>query len=152
MTILCRKTSPKCKLCFQCFLGGKCMKIMLVMTNYAKKYASTIYQSLVSSTPPPFSLNDRLPLPCLIKLATKQLRHFGGKPNWNCFRFHFNPERFEVFRLIQSILTNSKSTKVVSQSRDRLSYAKYATFLLSDGLLPEVMLFPPKSALTLQYL
>ena len=52
---------------------------MLVMTNYAKTYASTVYQSLVSSTPPPFSLNDRLPLPCLIKSATKQLRHFGGE-------------------------------------------------------------------------
>ena len=51
---------------------------MLVMTNYAKTYASKVYQSLVSSTPPHFSLNDRLPLPCLIKLATKQLRHFGG--------------------------------------------------------------------------
>ena len=49
------------------------------MTNYAKTYASTVYQSLVSSTPPPFSLNDRLPLPCLIKLATKQLRHFWGE-------------------------------------------------------------------------
>ena len=52
---------------------------MLVMTNYAKKYASTIYQSLVSSTPPPFWLNDRPPLPFLIKLANKQLRHFGGE-------------------------------------------------------------------------
>ena len=52
---------------------------MLVMTNYAKTYSSTVYQSLVSSTPPPFSLNDRLPLPCLIKLATKQLRHFWGE-------------------------------------------------------------------------
>ena len=108
MTILCRKTSPKCKLCFQYFFGAKCMKIMLVMTNYAKKYASTIHQSLVLSTPLPFSLNDRLPLPFLIKLATKQLRHFRGKPNLNCFRFHFNPERFEVFRLKQSILTNLK--------------------------------------------
>ena len=130
----------------------KCMKIMLVMTNYAKTYASTVYQSLVSSTPPPFSLNDRLPLPCLIKSATKQLRHFGGgsriEISWNCFRFHFKPEGFEVFLLIQSILTNLKSTKVVSESRDRLSYAKYATFLLSDGLLPEAMLFLPKSALT----
>ena len=46
------------------------MKIMLVMSNYVKKYASTIYQRLVLSTPLPFSLNDRLPLPCLIKLAT----------------------------------------------------------------------------------
>ena len=50
-------------------------------SSYAKKYASTIYQSLVLSTPLPFSLNDRLPLPCLIKMATKQLRHFGRKPN-----------------------------------------------------------------------
>ena len=62
--------------------------------------------------------------------------------SWNCFRFHFKPEGFEGFPLIQSILTNLKSTKVVSESRDRLSYAKYATFLLSDGRLPEAMLFP----------
>ena len=52
---------------------------MLVMTNYAKTYASTAYQSVVSSTPLPFSLNNRLPLPCLIKLTTKQLRHFWGE-------------------------------------------------------------------------
>ena len=34
------------------FLGGN-RKIMLVMTSYAKNYASTICHSLVSSTPPP---------------------------------------------------------------------------------------------------
>lgn len=125
----------------------KCMKIMLLMTNYAKTYASTFYQSLVSSTPPPFSLNDRLPLPCMPdRIGNQTITSFLGgnriEISWNCFRFHFKPEGFEGFPLIQSILTNLKSTKVVSESRDRLSYAKYATFLLSDGRLPEAMLFP----------
>ena len=70
------------------------------------------------------------------QIGNQTITSFWGKPNWNCFRFHFNPEGFEVFRLIQSILTNLKSTKVVSENRDRLSYANwYATFLLSDGLL-----------------
>ena len=40
--------------------------------------------------------------------------------------------------------------KVVSESRNQLSYVIYATFLLSEGLLLEVRLFHPKSALTLQ--
>ena len=34
-------------------------KIMLVMTNYAKNYASTIYHILVSSTPPPPGIAPR---------------------------------------------------------------------------------------------
>ena len=37
--------------------GGGNRKIMLVMTSYAKNYATTIYHSLVSSTPHPTALH-----------------------------------------------------------------------------------------------
>ena len=49
MTILRCKTSHKCKLCYQSFFREiHALKVMLVMTNYAKNYASKIYQTLVA--------------------------------------------------------------------------------------------------------
>ena len=155
MTILRRKTSPKCKLCFQCFF-------LEMNENYAlnDELCQNVCQHSLSKPsfihPSPlfvkWSTTSSLP----DQIGNQTITSFWGgsriEISWNCFRFHFKPEGFEVFPLIQSILTNLKSTKVVSESRDRLSYAKYATFLSSDGLLPEAMLFLPKSALTQHHL
>ena len=45
MAILCRKTSQSTNYARSAHLGKR-MKIMLLVTNYAKNYVSKIYQSL----------------------------------------------------------------------------------------------------------
>ena len=46
MKILCCKTSQKCRLMLAALFSENKWDVMLVMTDYAKTYASTIYQSL----------------------------------------------------------------------------------------------------------
>ena len=93
MTIQCCKSIQKCNLFQQCFFYGKWMKIMLVMTNYAKGYASTIYQSLVSSYSISFTV-----VPVVLCIFSAASNKEKGKPQRKAplrYRvwFHFHLKR-----------------------------------------------------------
>ena len=153
MTILCLKTSPKCKLCFQCFF------FLEMHENYARNdelcqnvcQHSLLKPSFIHPSPlfVKWSTSSSLP----DQIGNQTITSFLGASRIEiAFGSILIQRDLRFSDWYKTFLTNSKITKVVSQSRDWLSYAKYATFLSSDRLLPEVMLFPPKSALTLLYL